>query len=87
MDTNHIKSKAVIVVKRRWHQPEILAYVNKNEVGAQMQIADFLRALADEVYGDRNRFFMLSKAEFLEKALDSADEIQNAMKETTAHVV
>jgi hypothetical protein len=87
MDTRQIKSKAVVVVKRRWHYPEIIAYVNTEEVGSQMQLSDFIRALAEEVYGDRNRFVLLSKAEFLQKALTAADNVQSAMKETTANVV
>ncbi len=87
MDTRHITPKATIVVKRRWHQPEVLAYVNQNEVGAQLPVSDFLRALAEEVYGDRNRYVLLSKSEFLDKSLTAADAILAAMKETTANVV
>jgi len=87
MDTRHITPKAIIVVKRRWHHPEVLAYVNQNEVGAQMPVSDFLRALVEEVYGNRNRYVLLSKSEFLDKTLAAADSILVGMKETTANVV
>jgi len=87
MDTRQITPKATIVVKRRWHHPEVLAYVNQNEVGAQLPVSDFLRALAEEVYGNRNRYVLLSKSEFLDKSLAAADSILAAMKETTANVV
>jgi len=87
MTTRNITPKAVIVVKRRWHHPEVLAYVNQAEVGAQMPVSDFMRALAEEVYGERNRYVMLSKSEFLDKTLSAADAILAAMKETTANVV
>jgi hypothetical protein len=46
-----------------------------------------LRALADEVYGKRSRYYVLSKSEFLTKAMAAADNVQSAMKETTAYVV
>lgn len=87
MDTKQITPKATIVVKRRWHQPEVLAYVNQTEVGAMMPVQDFIRALAEDVYGDRNRFVMLSRSEYLDKTLAAADGILAAMKETTANVV
>jgi hypothetical protein len=87
MDIKHITPKTVIVVTRRWHRPEVLAYVNQAEVGAQMPVSDFIRALAEEVYGDRNRFVMLSRSEFLDKSLAAADSILATMKETTTHVV
>jgi len=87
MDTRNITPKAIIVVKRRWHQPEVLAYINQNEVGAQMPVTDFLRALTEEVYDDRTRYVLLSKSEFLDKSLAAADSILAAMKETTANVV
>ncbi len=87
MDTRNITPKATIVVKRRWHQPEVLAYVNQNEVGAQLPVSDFLRALVEEVYGNRNRYVLLSKSEFLDKSLAASDSILAAMKETTANVV
>lgn len=86
MDTSQIKPKAVFVVKRMWNNPEIRAYIDKHEVGAQMQLSDFLRALTEEVYGSRNRFAMLSKAEFFDKISQAADSVQIAMKETTAHI-
>lgn len=87
MDTKQITPKATIVVKRRWHQPEVLAYVNQSEVGAMLPVSDFIRALAEEVYGSRNRYVMLSKSDFMDKSLAAADIILAAMKETTANVV
>ncbi len=87
MDAKQIKPKTVIVVKRKWHQPEILAYINQQEVGCQMLLTDFMRALTEEVYGDRTRFVLLSKSEFLDKVLSATSNIEGAMKETTAHIV
>jgi hypothetical protein len=87
MDTSQIKPKAVFVVKRMWHNPEIRAYIDKKEVGAQMQINDFVRALTEEVYGNKSRLFLLSKAEFFDKVSRATNNVQDAMKETTAHIV
>jgi hypothetical protein len=87
MDTKQIKPKTVVVVKRKWHNPEVSAYITTEEVGSKMQLNDFLRALTEEVYGKRSRFYVLSKSEFLDKALVATDTIQADMKETTAHVV
>lgn len=87
MSTRTVAPKATIIVRRRWHQPEILAYVNQHEVGAKMQLQDFMRALTEEVYGDRSRYVMLSKSEFFDKIVTASDRILAEMKETTANVV
>ena len=87
METNHIIPKTVAVVKRKWHQPEIHAFINKQEVGSMMEMNDFIRALVDEMYGEKNRFFNLTKAEALAKALEAKETILREMKLTTSHVV
>lgn len=87
METNHIAPKTVAVVKRKWHQPEIHAFITKQEVGAQMEINDFVRALVDEMYGEKNRYLNLTKAEALSKALAAKETVLHEMKLVTSHVV
>ena len=87
METKHIKAKTAVVVKRMWHNPEVQAYINDREVGAILPLNDFIRALVEEIYGDRNRLWMMSKTDFLHVAFDASDSIQQALKETTTHVV
>lgn len=87
MDTKHIVPKTVVVVKRRWHNPDIVSFIDNHDVGSQMELTDFLRALVDEVFDGRSRLLMLSKDEALSKVLSASSEIQNEMKQATIHVV
>jgi hypothetical protein len=87
MDTRHIQPKTVVVVRRKWHSPEIHAFIDKEEVGAKMDVQDFVKALVTEMYTGKNRFIMLSKDAASGMALSAADSILNEMKSTTGNVV
>ena len=87
METKHIVPKSVAVVKRMWHQPEIHAFITPKEVGAHMDTNDFVRALVEEMYGEKNRFLNLTKAEALAKLLEAKEKVLQEMKLVTSHVV
>lgn len=87
MDPNHITPRAKVVVSRRWHSPEIMAFVTKENVGAGMELSDFIRALVSDMFGDKNRMIMLSKGDVTASLLEASDSILQAMKDATVHVV
>jgi len=84
---HNIRPRTAVVVKRMWHSPEIHAFVDHKEVGAMMEITDFVRALVEEIYGDKQRLPFATKADVLSRAMTGTDRIMTAMKTTTAHVV
>lgn len=87
MDTKHIAEKTAVVVKRMWHSPEVHAYINKESVGVVMSVDDFVRALVEQVFGDKTRLLMLTKSDAVVKALDAKDTILSEIKSATTHVV
>lgn len=87
MNTNNIVPKTFVSIKRMWHSPEIHAFIDHAEVGAKMEITDFVRALVEEIHGEKNRFFMLKKSDTLQSALAGADRILTEMKKETGKVV
>ena len=52
-----------------------------------MDLTDFVRCLVTEMYGEKNRFLALSKAEATSKLLEAASLVLAEMKTTTAVVV
>jgi hypothetical protein len=87
MDTRNIVPKTVVVVKRMWHSPEIHAFIDQTAVGAHMDLNDYTRALIEQLFGDKSRLMMLSKADALAKIFEAKDTILAEMKTTTANVV
>ena len=87
MEISHITPRSRVVVRRRWHLPEIHAFVTPEEVGASMDLTDFVRCLVTEMYGEKNRFLALSKAEATSKLLEATSLVLAEMKTTTAVVV
>lgn len=82
-----ITAKSRVVVRRLWHNPEIVAFIDTEAVGASMQVSDFVQCLIDELYGEKSTLLMLSKQAATVKLLLASEKIIHEMKQTTAHVV
>ena len=87
MDTKNIQNKTVVTVRRKWHLPEIHAFISNEEVGAKMDVYDFIKAVIIEMYGEKNRMLMLSKDAAIGLAVTSADSVITEMKQSTSMVV
>lgn len=85
-DPRNLPSRNKVIVRRRWHSPEIHAFIDSTQVGASIDLQDFVRALVDEIFGEKNRMMLPTKAAVLEKALLASDEILLELKQATQHV-
>lgn len=72
-----------IVVSRQWNNPQIRAFMNASEVGAEMDLQLFLGTLV-EVMG--NPTMLVTKAQLLSKLNDASEQILIEMKKATVHV-
>lgn len=82
-----MESKTRVVVRRRWHSPDIEAFADDVEVGARMKLTDFIECIVSEMYGTKGQFLMLSKQAAAVKLHAAAEIVIREMKQTTAHVV
>lgn len=78
-----MESKSVVTKSRRWNNPNIIAWVNNEEIGMGMKLDDFLVALSEEI---GNPLFLLTKAQMLQKMRDVTPLIESEMHEKSIHV-
>jgi len=73
-----------LVTSRKWHRPEIEAFVSQEEVGARMDIADFITAVIEHVGSPA---LLVSKAALRIKLEAAAEAVLKELRETTRYVV
>lgn len=67
-------------ISRKWHFPEIAIKVTNHEIGIEMELADFIRALAAEI---GNPAGILTRAQLLAKLEAAAELVTVSMKRET----
>ena len=82
-------SKSVLTKTRKWHEPNILAWVNNEEIGLGMKLDDYLVALSHEIGDVRLKLFKrtLTQAELLSKLREVSVKVEAEMHEKSASVV
>lgn len=67
-------------ISRHWHKPEISIKVTNKEIQIELELADFIRALAAEI---GNPAGILTRAQLLAKLEAAAEVVTVAMKKET----
>ena len=75
--------KTKITTSRKWKQPNITTFVSEEEVGAEMDINDFIHALIEEL-GDPQK---IKKHELQSKLETAVQAIIHEMKSKVVHVL
>ena len=84
-----MESKKVVTKSRKWNNPNILAWVNDEEVGVAMKLDDFIVALAHEI-GDIKLGMLtrtLTQAEILAKIQAASVAVEAEMHKKSSTVV
>ena len=76
--------KSVLTVSRQWHNPNILVWVNDEEIGMGMKLSDFMIALAKEI---GNPALLLTNSQLLTKLNTAASNITEGMKAQSSQVM
>jgi hypothetical protein len=76
-------NKETLIVSRQWNCPAIRVFMNQKEVGAEMDIKEFLEALVENV---GNPTFLVTKAQMLNKLNEAAEAVIVEMKRATIHI-
>jgi len=76
--------KTKLVVSRKWHQPTIETFISTDEVGSQIDLADFLTALVEHI---GNPTLLVSKNALAKKVQEASDAVLDEMRRTTVHIV
>lgn len=78
------KLKSIVVVGRQWHRPEIRVHVSKLEIKVEMDMADFLKALAKEA---GNPTLLLTIPQLEARLTQAADKVVAGMKLETTRAI
>ena len=76
--------KTKVVVSRKWHKPNVEAFIDHHEVGTNIDLEDFIKAVVEEV---GNPALLLTKAALQKQLLAATEKVLHEMKEATAKVV
>jgi hypothetical protein len=79
-----MESKSVVTVCRKWNSPNILVWVNDEEIGMGMKLDDFIIGLAAEM---GNPTFMVTAAQLLSRMKAAQLVVEGKMKEASAVAV
>lgn len=72
-----------VVVVRKWAQPHVTAFVDVAEIGAKMDIDEYLECLVAEL---PNISLVFTKASLLEKLKESHRVVAAEMRQTTKYI-
>lgn len=75
--------KEAIVVSRQWNKPTIRAFMTQKDVGAEMELNDFLTAIL-ELVGSPT--FTMTKNQLATKVFAAKEQIITELKNSTVHV-
>ena len=76
-------SKSTVIVSRQWNFPAIRAFVDTKEVGAEIDLDDFIEAL---LYQVGSPTFMMTKKQLADKVHAAKEEVIIELKKATVHV-
>lgn len=76
--------KQKLITSRKWHNPDIRTYMTGEEVGSEIDLADFITAVVEEI---GNPTMLVTKAALKNKLEIAAQAVIHEMKAATAHVV
>lgn len=77
-------SKERVVISRRWKNPSVTVYVNTDEIGARMDIDEYIDSLADQI---SNISLILTKEQLARKLKDAHVLVAEEMKTSTKYIV
>jgi hypothetical protein len=77
-------SKERVIISRRWKNPEITVYVDASELGARMDIEQYLTSLSEQV---SNISLIITKEQLLRKLKDAHLLVVEEMKSSTQYIV
>ncbi len=78
------ESKSVVVKSRKWDNPNILAYVNNEEIGLAMKLDDFLNALVEEIGSPA---LIVTKEQLKNKVMQARKVVEMEMHDMSRAVV
>lgn len=79
-----MKSRPVVTITRKWHNPEIYTVVNDKSISLEMGLDDFIKALLIE-FGSPT--FVLTKTQFEQRINMAVASIITGIKEESIKVV
>lgn len=72
-----------VIVSRHWHNPQINAFVTVQDVGAEMDLDDFLLAVLD-ILGKPT--YIMTREQLKTKVMAAKEEVVTELKKATVHV-
>lgn len=75
--------KETIVVSRNWNAPDIRVFVSLKEVGAEMNLYNFIDSMLEEIGSPT---MMLTKKQLSDKMYEATAKLITEMKRATIHV-
>ena len=79
-----IGEKAIVTIIRKWNNPTIHVWASDEEIGMQMDLIDFVKALAAEVGSPT---MVLTKKQLLDKMLAGMIAIELEVKSKTLEIM
>lgn len=76
--------KTRLVISRQWDNPQIRAFVSQTEVGAEIELDDYIDAIVEQI---GNPTLMVTKAGLKEKIRIASEAVLAELRKSTAHVV
>jgi hypothetical protein len=73
-----------VIILRKWKEPHITAFMNQDEIGAKMDIDEYLESLVSQI---TNIPLVFTKASLLEKLKQSHVSVATEMRQMTKHIV
>lgn len=75
--------KDAVIISRQWNNPTIRAFMSKKDVGAEMELDEFLKAVL-EIVGSPT--FTMTKTQLANKIFAAKEQVLVEMKQATVHV-
>jgi hypothetical protein len=72
-----------VIVSRQWQHPQINVFVDAKEVGAEIDLDDFLLAML-EIVGKPT--YIMTREQLKKKVFAAKEEIVTELKKATVHV-
>ena len=79
-----MKQTIVVVLGRKWHNPEITITVSDKEIGISMALDDYIQAMLTELGSPT---MIMTAAQLASKIRTARNAVENGMKQTSIQVV
>lgn len=76
--------KERVITLRKWNDPQITAFVTREEIGSKMEIDEYLESLVAQL---TNIPLVFTKATLLEKLTTAHKAVANEMKVATKFII